>query len=94
MAKHTIKGFLVYETLSWQNDADRVQFQSIEPWDGQDAVLIAPHEFEVEVPDNFDPRPQQIKELQAQQKKAAADFAKLCTDIARQISELTCLEAA
>ena len=94
MAKHTIKGFLVCEPLAWHNENEQIRFQCCKPWEGQNAVLIGPHEFEVEVPDDFDTRPQQIAALQEQQRQAQADFAKLSTDIARQISELTCLEAS
>lgn len=53
---------------------------------------VQPHTIEVDMPDDFDPRPDLIKGLQAQQKKARADFEKLCTDIQRQISELQALE--
>ena len=55
-------------------------------------ALVGPTEVTFEVPDDFDPRLQQIKALQAQQRQAAADFEKLCTDIKRQISELSAIE--
>jgi len=57
-----------------------------------DAIYVAPVEVTFEVPDDFDPRPQKIKALQAKQRQAAADFEKLCTDIKRQISELSAIE--
>lgn len=55
-------------------------------------ALVGPTEVTFEVPDDFDPRPQQIAALQAKQRQAAADFETLCTDIKRQISELSAIE--
>lgn len=92
--KHLIKGYLVYETASWRGDDERINFQGCKPWSSQQAILIGLHEFEVELPDNFDPRPEQIKALKAQKQKARADFELLCTQIQRQISELSAITMA
>jgi hypothetical protein len=55
-------------------------------------VLVGPTDVSFEVPDDFDPRPQQIKALEEKQRQAAAAFYALTTDIKRQISELQSLE--
>lgn len=55
-------------------------------------VKVMDYPLEIEAPDDFDPRPQQIAALQAEKAKLHADFAARCTQIERQISELTCLE--
>ena len=49
-------------------------------------------EIEIEVPDDFDPRAQQIAALEAQKQKVMADFQKSVTDINSQISKLQALE--
>lgn len=55
-------------------------------------VMIMPHTIEVDIPDDFDPRPHQIAALQADRTKLQAAFSARVTEIERQISELTCLE--
>ena len=55
-------------------------------------VMVMPHNIEVDIPDDFDPRPAQIAELQAERTKVQAEFSARVTAIERQISELTCLE--
>lgn len=92
MAKHTIKGFIHQRVSKYAQPNSFTFFESRDV--GASYVNVMPHTIEIDIPDDFDPRPQQIKDLQAQQQQAQADFAKLCTDIQRQISELTCLEAA
>ena len=55
-------------------------------------IYIAPIEVSFEVPDNWDPRPAQIKALQEKQRAAGAAFAALTTEINRQISQLEAIE--
>ena len=92
--KHKITGYVTYEKSKYDGKPN-IDFVTYKPtqkiW--PDTVIVCEHSIEVEVPDDFDPRPELIKGLQEQQQKARADFEKLCTDIQRQISELTCLEA-
>ncbi|NBS75479.1 MAG: hypothetical protein EBS66_18640, partial [Betaproteobacteria bacterium] len=53
---------------------------------------VGEQEIEIEVPDDFDPRAQQLAVLQAMKQKVMADYQKSVTDINRQISMLTALE--
>ncbi len=91
--KHTIKGYITYEK-SVYDEKPSINFYTFKPdsktW--PNTVIVGEHSIEVEVPDDFDPRPELIKGLQERQKKARADFEQLCTDIQRQISELQALE--
>jgi hypothetical protein len=93
MSKHIIKGYVTY-TESRYNAKLQVSFHTYKPdtkiWPGM--VIVGEQSIEVEVPDDFDPRPELIRSLQERQTKARADFEKLCTDIQRQISELQALE--
>ena len=94
--KKTIKGFITYKAPElWRGDGPTINFQTLKPenhpeiW--TDTVTVSEHSFEVEVPDDFDPRAGLITAIKAKQKKAAADFEALCTDIQRQISQYEAL---
>ena len=87
--KKTITGFIAYRAPLWSGDDD-YRFLSCElPESGY--VTVMPHSFEVDIPDDFDPRPQMVKDLQDKKKKLMADFQARCTEIERKISELTAL---
>ena len=72
------------------------------PWDcriwdaaGVDGrVFVKEHTITVEVPDDFDPRPQQVAALEAEKQKARAEFQKRITEIDRQIQSLLAIEGA
>ena len=95
--KKVIKGFIHYRN-NYSSDRDGpYTFLSYDLTGSEYAngrVMVQPHEFEIEVPDNFDPRPQQVQALEQEKQKARAEFAARITEIERQISELTCLEAS
>jgi len=72
------------------------------PWDcrtwesgaADDRVFVKEHVSTVEVPDDFDPRPQKVKMLEAEKQKARAEFQKRITEIDRQIHSLLAIEGA
>ena len=51
-------------------------------------VHICECEIEIEVPDNFDPRAQQIASLEEKKKRAMAEYQNTMTEINEQISKL------
>ena len=57
-------------------------------------VFVKEHTTTVEVPDDFDPRPQQVAALEAEKQKARAEFQKRITEIDRQIQSLLAIEGA
>ena len=57
-----------------------------------DCVPVIPFEFCVEVPADFDPRPQQIKALEAKREELHATFAAAVLEIDRRINSLLALE--
>lgn len=79
----------------------KVEFELM-PWDCRtwDAlsvdgrVFVKEHTTTVEVPDDFDPRPQQVAALEAAKQKARADFQARITEIDRQIQSLLAIEGA
>lgn len=94
--KVQITGFITYrQPRAWDGpDAHGFTFLFYNPEEigGDDRVVVQPHTFEVEVPDNFDPRPQMVKALEAEKEKARKDFAATVARIDRQINELLALE--
>jgi len=60
--------------------------------DSENYTYVCQQEIELEVPDNYDPRAQQIAALEAQKTKAMADYQKSVTEINERISKLQALE--
>ena len=90
--KKTLKGFLHFSIDSWSYGELVFYGCDMSKSASMGCIMIKPLEIEVDIPDDFDPRPQQIKALQAKQIKAAADFHAMNTEIMRQINELQALE--
>ena len=90
--KKTLKGFLHMSTELW--DGGRLILYSCDMSHNTSmgAAFIKEVEIEVEIPDDFDPRPAQIAALKEKQTKAAAAFHAMNTEIMRQINELQALE--
>lgn len=76
---------------SWETQG-RFEAMSYQIKDDVNYSYVGAQEIEVDVPENFDPRPAQIAVLEAQKQKVMADFQKSVTDINRRISELNALE--
>lgn len=93
--KQTIKGFVYYVKydfsdtpfLRWSEDA--TMGQASPAW-----VLVGPHDFEIECPDDFDPVPKQVAALTAKKAEVRAELTKQITDLDAQINKLLCLEMA
>lgn len=90
--KKTLKGFLHMSTASWSKGELALYGCDMSATANMNCVCIKPLEIEVELPDDFDPRPAQIAALQAKQKQAAADFHVMNTELMRKINELQALE--
>ena len=87
--KKTLKGFLHYSTSTYT--------QGYEVWplkivDSGRLIFVKEIDVDVEVPDDYDPRPAQIAALKEKQKQAAADFQAHTTETMRKINELQALE--
>ena len=88
--KVTIKGFINYKKDDWCEGGDYHFYKYDMSKHGYVAVM--PHEIAVEVPDDFDPRPQQVSALEAEKQKARAEFHARVTEIDRQIQSLLAIE--
>jgi hypothetical protein len=72
---------------SWEEEGE-FQVFSCKLGDAEHRVYVGEQEVEIDVPDDFDPRAQQIAALEAEKQKVMADYQKSVTDINRRISEL------
>lgn len=86
--KHTITGFITY-TKRVYSDQEKFSFQvyAVSAEYQKDTIAVCEHSFEVEVPDDFDPRVGLIANLKEIERKTRADFEAKITEIKRQISQ-------
>ena len=60
--------------------------------DSENCTYVCSQEVEIDVPEDYDPRAQQIAALEKQRQEAMADFQKSVDDINEKISKLQALE--
>lgn len=88
--KITITMHLHYLKYQWDEKGEYQLFTyQIE---NEDRVYVGQREIEVEVPDDYDPRAQQIEFLQQRKKEVMAEFQVTLTEIEGKISKLQALE--
>ena len=80
-----------YSKWHWEKEG-QYQIFSCKLEDEDHRTYVGEQEVEIEVPDNYDPRAQQILALEKQKLKAMADFQKTVDDINERISKLQALE--
>lgn len=90
--KITINGFIHYRAPLYGEDP-----YSFLAWDMTDSeyaaghVMVMPHSFEIEVPDDFDPTPQQIAALEKEKAKVREEFNRRIAQINADIGKLQAL---
>jgi hypothetical protein len=80
-----------YQKYSWE---EKGKF-SVYPFkidDSEHLTYVGQQEVEINVPEDYDPRAQQIAALKAQKQKVMADFQKTVDTINEKISKLQALE--
>jgi DNA-directed RNA polymerase beta' subunit len=80
-----------FQKYTWQEEGKFVVF-SWKCEDSESIAYVSSQEVEIEIPENYDPRAQQIAVLQKQKQKVMADFQKSVDDINERISKLQALE--
>jgi hypothetical protein len=75
----------------WETEGE-FQLFSVKLDDTDYRTYVGEQEVEVEVPDDYDPRAQQIAALEKQKQKVMADFQKSVAEINERISNLQALE--
>ena len=89
--KVKIKAYVHYLKWAWEDKGEFEVF-SCKFSDDEHRTFVCEQEVEVEVPDDYDPRAQQVAALEKQKQKVMADYQKSVTDINRRISELQAIE--
>ena len=91
-----IKGFVFCRLICGKPEFELLPWDC-RTWDALSVdgrVFVKEHLTTVEVPDDFDPRPQQVAALEAEKQKARAEFHARVTEIDRQIQSLLAIEVA
>lgn len=82
---------IYFSKFSWEKQGEYlVLYTKIE--DSGHMTYVNSQEIEINVPDNYDPRAQQIVGLEKQKQKVMADYQKTVTEINDRISKLQALE--
>lgn len=94
--KHTVSGYVTYKAPEEWETSPRIGFVDFKINDNNSVwgVIVAPLDIEVEVPDNFDPRPKMVAALDAKIEETRAAFAARITELQEQRNRLLALEAA
>ena len=80
-----------FQQNSWENEGKFIVFYCHLD-DTKDRTYVGAQEIEIEVPDSYDPRAQQVAALETLKKKVMADYQKSVMDINHRISKLLALE--
>ena len=93
MAKHTINGCIAYRTKDYWSADERFVFYGFVPSeDDMDCIVVKEHSITFDVPNDFDPRPQQVKALEAEREKVRAEMSARITEINGRIQSLLAIE--
>jgi hypothetical protein len=83
---------IYYQKYKWE-DKGNYHVYSFQVDDTDECTYVGPQEIEIEVPDNYDPRPQQIAALEAEKKRVMAEYQKTVTEITERINKLQAIAA-
>jgi len=86
------KAHIYYSKYSWEEKGAFLLFYA-KIDDTETQLHICEQEIEIEVPDSFDPRAQQIEALEKQKQKVMADYQKTVTEINNRINNLKAITA-
>jgi hypothetical protein len=91
--KVTIKGFVVAQQHSWE-EKPSFTFLGFNPVEhNMDYyTIVCAQSFEIDVPDDFDPRPQQIAALEKQKQDLRAKFSMAVKELDDRINSLLAID--
>jgi len=78
---------IYYQKYKWE-DKGNYHVYSFQVDDTDECTYVGPQEIEIEIPDKYDPRAQQIEALEKKKQKVMADFTKTVTEINNRINNL------
>ena len=82
-----------YQKFSWEKKGE-YRLASFQMDDSAERTYIGQQEIEIDIPDDYDPRAQQIAALEALKQKVMADYHKSVMEINDRIGKLLALEVA
>jgi hypothetical protein len=82
---------IFHSKYSWEDKSEYLVFYA-KVEDDEYRTYVGAQEIEIEVPDNYDPRAQQIAALEKHKQKVMADFQRSVDGINEKISKLQALE--
>jgi hypothetical protein len=92
MMKIKTKLHIYFCKYTWETEGRFLPFPN--QFQSDDCTFVCEQEIEMDIPDNYDPRKQQIVALKEKRQKVMADFQKSIEAINDQISKLNALEYA
>ena len=92
--KVKVTAYVHHIQYPWQDEPEYALFSSpMRNVEYYTLVSETPTEVEVDIPDNFDPRPQRIAALEEQKRKLQAEFAQSVARIDDQIKKYLAIAA-
>lgn len=82
-----------YQKYAWQEKGE-YRLASFKLDDSAERTYVGEQEIEIDIPEDYDPRAQQIAALEKQKQKVMADYHKSVMEINDRINKLLALEAA
>jgi hypothetical protein len=82
---------IFFQSYPWEKEPKFIVFCARID-DSEYQTYVGPQEVEVEVPDDFDPRPNKIAALEKQKQQVTADYHKSVMEINDRLSKLLALE--
>lgn len=83
---------IYYHKYQWEEQGEFLLFYA-KIDDTETQFHVCEQEIEIEVPDNFDHRAQQIEALEKKKQKVMADYQKTVTEINNRINNLKAITA-
>ena len=82
-----------YQKYAWQEKGE-YRLASFKLDDSAERTYVGEQEIDIDIPEDYDPRAQQIAALETQKQKVMADYQKSVMEINDRINKLLALEAA
>ena len=82
-----------YQKYKWEEKGE-YRLASFKMDDNENRTYVGEQEIEIDIPDDYDPRAQQIAALEALKQKVMADYHKSVMEINDRLGKLLALEAA
>lgn len=89
--KVKVNAHIYHNQYLWQETGEFLLFYA-KVDDTETMIHVGKQEFEIDVPDDYDPRAQKIAALEKHKQKVMADYQKTVTEINERISKLQALE--